>query len=344
MGRKFWMHRISHEGDVKQVLLNYENILVTGWGRISTDNFLSQIKGKNRTDFSNIYKQEFGFLTRNRYCLYMFLNEFKKGDYVVVPGLKDFSVYEIVGEEPISKEHLWEHVNSSDAKNSITYSNGKYYDKCGKELELGSFWQVKPISLNIERSSFASNNLQRRLKFQMTNISLSDLASDVETAIKAKGTGKVINLKDEIEDGTADIILNKLLSRINDSGFEKVVKWYLERLGATSASIPAKRNLSTSQGDADVIALFDELRIALFVQVKQYNNQVDKDALEQIVRAYESYKDEYTAYTPVLWVVTTCRSFSQDAQDYAIENNVRCIDGDEFARMILEIGINNLNI
>ena len=340
MERKYWMHRISLDRDIKQGLLDHDHLLATGWGNIASDSFLYQIKGKNRADFCALYESVFGNLTRNRYCLFMFLNEFKKGDYVIVPGIKDFSVYEIDGEEPISKEHICDYTNNIN----IAFVNDKCCNKSGKELDLGFFWIVKPILLNIERNGFASNKLQRRLKFQMTNIGLTDLSADIEEAIKAKANGKTINLKDEIENETSSIILNKLLSRINDSGFEKVVKWYLNRLGATSTFIPAKRNLSTRQGDADVIALFDELRVALFVQVKQYDNQVEKSALEQVVHAYESYREEYVAYTPILWIVTTCKSFSQEAQDYANENNVRCIDGDEFARMILEIGINDLNI
>lgn len=344
MEKNYWMHRISHEGEIKQLILNNDNLLVTGWSIISTDYFLQQTKDLSRVGFSKIYEKEFGQLTRNRFCLYMFLNEFKEGDYVVVPGAGNFSVYEIVGHSPISKEHIWEQVNSKEVKNALQYCNGKYYNQSGKELDLGFCWQVKPIKRDIERNGFTSNNLRRRLKFQMTNINLTDLAYDIENAIKAKTTGNVVKIKDEIENGTSDTILEILRSKINDSDFEKVVKWYLERLGATSAHIPAKKNLSTSQGDADVIALFDELRIAVFVQVKQYDHIVGKKALDQIVRAYETYKDKYPAYTPILWVVTTCNSFSQDAEDCAIEKNVRCINGDEFARMILEIGINDLYI
>jgi len=152
----------------------------------------------------------------------MFLNEFKEGDFVVVPGNRDFSVYTIVGKAPISKEHIWEYTKSPEAKEVLKYIDGRYYNKDGKECELGSFWLVKPYQLNIERSSFASNNLQRRLKFQMTNIDLTDLATDIEEAIKAKKSGEKINLKDEIEDGASSIILDKLLSKINSSAFEKV--------------------------------------------------------------------------------------------------------------------------
>lgn len=342
--RRYWMHRISYEGDIKQILLKYDNILVTGWGKVSNDTFLAKVFGKNRDDYSSIYSKDFGGLTRNRFCLYMFLNEFHKGDYVIVPGIKDFSVYEIVGEKPQSKEHIKEFIKTQSSQSFIRYCGNCYYNQKGEELELGFFWEVKPVVVNVPRDGFADNNLQRRLKFQMTNIEMTDLADEIEKAIKSFQSGKTTNLKGELADGTRNVIVDKLCNKINDAGFERVVKWYLERLGATSVFIPAKKNLNHAQGDADVIALFDELRVAIFVQVKQYNDQVDKNALEQIVRAYDSYKDQFPDRTPILWVVTTCNFFSQEAQDYANENSVRCIGGEEFADMILDVGIKNLSV
>lgn len=338
------MHRISHEGSVKQVLLENDNLLVTGWGKVSNDSFLSKVVGKNREEFSSIYQTDFGILTRNRFCLYLFLNEFRKGDYVLVPGSRDFSVYEIISDSPKSKEHIKDYIKSIQSQNIISHNGNQYYDQSGKELELGFFWVVKPIVKNILRDGYADNNLQRRLKFQMTNIEMTDLADEIEKAIKSFQSGKTTNLKGELADGTRNVIVDKLCNKINDAGFERVVKWYLERLGATSVFIPAKKNLNHAQGDADVIALFDELRVAIFVQVKQYNDQVDKNALEQIVRAYDSYKDQFPDRTPILWVVTTCNFFSQEAQDYANENSVRCIGGEEFADMILDVGIKNLSV
>lgn len=344
ISRRYWMHRISYEGDVKQVLLDKQHILVTGWGKVSNDSFLSKVLGKNREEYSFIYQIDFGVLTRNRFCLYMFLNEFHKGDYVIVPGVKDFSVYEIVGDKPHSKEHIKDFIKGQVSQSVVTYSGNNYFNQNGEVLELGFFWEVKPVVINIPRDGYADNNLQRRLKFQMTNIELTDLANEIDEAIKSFKSGQTTNLKLELAEGTRGVILDKLNRKINDAGFEKVVKWYLERLGATSAFIPAKKNLSHAQGDADVIALFDELRVALYVQVKQYNNIVDKSALEQVVLAYASYKERFPDRTPILWVVTTCNSFTQCAQEFAIENNVRCISGEEFADMILEVGIKNLNV
>ena len=168
--RRYWMHRISHELNVKQVLLENDNLLLTGWGKVSNDSFLSKVIGKNREEFSSIYQTDFGILTRNRFCLYLFLNEFRKGDYVLVPGTRAFSVYEIVGDSPKSKEHIKNYIKSVQSQNIISHNGNQYYAQSGNELELGFFWEVKPVVTNILRDGYADNNLQRRLKFQMTNM------------------------------------------------------------------------------------------------------------------------------------------------------------------------------
>ena len=344
--RKYWMHRISNERHIKQILLQKDNLLITGWHKISKDTILQEIKGKKRIEFDSIYKERCEELPRNRFCLYMFINEFKKGDYVIVPDNDCFDVYEVIGDHPLSKEYISNYIKSTEGKCLFDNRNGSFY-KIGttEELDLGFFWEVKPIELNISRKKYADNNLQRRLKFQMTNIEMTDLGDEIEKAIDNKRKGKNNNIKTAIFDSTSELIVENLKKKINDSGFEKIVRWYLECLGATSAFIPPKSALSREKGDIDVVALFDELRIAVFVQVKQYDFEVNKNAIEQVFNAYNStYYNKYPDRTSLLWVVATCERFSDDAIDYANENNVRCICGNEFAQMLLNVGFKDLKI
>lgn len=343
--KRYWMHRISIEREIKQVFLDYDGLLLTGWGRLSNDIFLNKVLGKDKFDYDSAYQSDFGMLTRNRYCLFMFLNEFKKGDYVIVPGDKDFSVYEIVGERPFSKEHIVESANCAESRREFDFKTGRYFRKgTTDELELGFFWKVKPIELNIPRDGFADNTLRKRLKFQMTDIEMTDIEASIEDALKNKRNNKIIDLRSEIVTSTTSTITDKLINKINDTKLEKVVEWYLQRLGATSTLIPAKRNLTTSQGDVDVVAPFNDLRIVVLVQVKQHTQNVDKTAVEQVVNAKVYYEAQYPDYTPLLWVITTCNLFTDDAMDYAIENNVRLIGGDEFVQMILDVGLKDLNV
>lgn len=343
--KRYWMHRISIEREIKQVFLDYDGLLLTGWGRLSNDIFLNKVLGKDKFDYDSAYQSDFGMLTRNRYCLFMFLNEFKKGDYVIVPGDKDFSVYEIVGERPFSKEHIVESANCAESRREFDFKTGRYFRKgTTDELELGFFWKVKPIELNIPRDGFADNNLRKRLKFQMTDIEMTDLKDSIEDAIKNKRANNPINLRGEIVSSTTSTIIDKLIGKIDDTKLEKVVEWYLQRLGATTTYIPAKRNLSHSQGDVDVVSLFDDLRIVVLVQVKQHTIDVDESAIKQVVSAKGHYEAQYPAYTSLLWVVATCNNFTEKAVDDANENNVRLIGGEEFAQMILDVGIKDLDV
>lgn len=337
------MHRISSDRKVKNTLLEKEGLLITGWGSIASAQFLHDISGKGKEDFGQICANALGVTNRNRFCLYLFLNEFKKGDYVVVPYGNTFSIYEIVEDKPHPKADLASYVLKYP---SLVTCNGSKYVEPGmtRELDLGFFWKVKTIDTGISKHGYASNKLQKRLKYQMTNIEMTDLRDDIEEALKRKNSDSPINLKEEIVGQLTGVVIKKLTDRINDHAFEKVVKWYLEEIGADEATIPAKNKLPEKSGDADIIALFNELNIVIFVQVKQYSKIVDKKAVEQIVKAYKWYADEYKSYSPHLWVVTTCNTFDQDSLNYAAKEHVRCITGEEFARMILDVGLKNMGI
>ena len=85
----------------------------------------------------------------------------------------------------------------------------------------------------------------------------------------------------EIVDAAWQIIRQKLQSISSDNTLEKVVKYYLECLGATEVCILAKTCLSKEQGDADVVDFFEALQIKVIVQVKHYLKEVNEEADEQ---------------------------------------------------------------
>lgn len=99
-------------------------------------------------------------------------------------------------------------------------------------------------------------------------------------------------LMNEFVDTTCHFVLEKLQSISSDSAFEKVTKYYLERLGATNVMIPAKPLLSKEQGDADVIAVFEALQIKVIVQVKHYLKAVDAEAVKQILASKSFYEEK----------------------------------------------------
>lgn len=48
-------------------------------------------------------------------------------------------------------------------------------------------------------------------------------------------------------------------------------------------------------------------------------------------------------YTVIPWVISTASGFSADAITMAQENNVRLITGTEFARLLIDAGITDIN-
>ena len=64
------------------------------------------------------------------------------------------------------------------------------------------------------------------------------------------------------------------------------MKWYMEKLGA-QAEIPSKNSSEKPDGaDADVIATFDKLNVALYIQVKKHDigTLSDEEAVDQVLR------------------------------------------------------------
>jgi HJR/Mrr/RecB family endonuclease len=340
--RNYWMHRITHERNVKEAFLDKDGLLFTGWGTLSNDAFLDSVLHKEKPEYDRIYISETGYLPHNRFFLYMFLNEYGKGDYILVPGNKDFSVYEITSERPFSKEHIKEYAKNLAALN-VVENGGKYFvSDTGEELELGFFWKVKPVELNISREQYAKDSLRRRMKFQGTDNNLTPLSLDVDEAIKRHQDNSPLFLKNEIVNTIWNFVLEKLQNISSDSAFEKVTKYYLERLGATNVMIPAKTLLSKEQGDADVVAYFEALQIKVIVQVKHYMKEVNEEAVKQILAAKSFYED--STYTVIPWVVAACDTYSDDAQSLAEENGVRLITGSEFARLLLDVGFGTLDL
>jgi len=334
------MHRISFERDVKQALLDNEGLLLTGWGFVSNDSFLNSVYGKDKRTYNDIYEKAFSSLPHNRYFLYMFINEFKKGDYVLVPGNKDFSVYEITSECPYSKKHIMEKVKNAKDCNLERDTNMNYWRiSPHTELELGFFWEVRPVALNISRELYAKDVLRKRLKFFGTTGNITVLAQEIEDSIQRYKNNTPFILRNEITADVCSSVLKKLQEVAGDGSFEKVVKYYLERIGASTVVIPAKAVLSKEQGDADVVADFNELQVRIIVQVKHYLDVVDEKAVRQIISAEIEYDDGQTV---IPWVIASCDNFTDEAKKLAEENGVRLIGGTEFSSSLLDVGLGGL--
>ena len=195
---------------------------------------------------------------------------------------------------------------------------------------------MKPVALNISRADYADAALTSRMKIRQTNSDITDLSESVCRAIERRP----IDLKAEVMKEAVPKLLEKINELTNDSSLELLVGWYLKAIGANEVSTPSKNESSTEEGDADKVAYFDNIKTAIMVQVKKHY-EVTSDWAVQQIKAYNQ-NHRYGDYMTQMWVISTCDRFSEEAERKADEVGVRLINGLEFARMILDAGLEGL--
>lgn len=265
-----------------------------------------------------------------------------KGDIVVVPTWGVFSLFEIADDEVLSNESIdigfFKDWNGHYAS---WHDDGYIYNVNDKCIDLGFYRKVKPVLLNIPREGYADQGLYSRMKIRQTNADISDLAESVEYAREAFKQKKPINLKEQMLEETAPKLFSLIENFTNDTKFENLVEWYLKSLGAR-VDTPSKNESPTEDGDADKVAYFENIKTAIMVQVKKHEGTTDDWAVQQIkaFKANHNYGDYHTQ----MWVISSCQDFSARAKIEAENEGVRLINGMEFAKMILNAGLEGLNL
>lgn len=338
MERNYWLHRISGGENAWQLghdLLNDCKLLSIGWSDFSTENTLDKLLNNG---VNAVYNEAGWPLARNRWNLWRFVTQMKAGDYVVVPGWKHFSVYEIVSDNVLCNSQL---DNEYLAKKGYTIKDNKYITKEEDLIvDLGFYREVSPIRINLPRDGYALQKLASRMKIRQTNARLEEeIAKQVDEALKAEVP---FNLKDSILDVATKPILEQIKKIADCDKFEKLVEWYLTRIGANNVITPAKNESSTEEGDADKVAIFNNLKLQIQVQVKKHEGVTDDWAVKQIVRYNERNEITDDVTTVMMWVISSADDFTEAAKQNAAKNHIRLIDGTDFARMIIETGVENL--
>ena len=329
----YYLHRISYCGFYSYKLLE-EGYLTIGYSDIAQDvNFLNSFYDKNPDDtIRELIRDGWGV---GLWSLWYFL-VMKKGDYVVVPKYDGmFSIYEVLDERGESI-YLLPQNEDSPTLNSVKE----------EDIGLGFIRHVKPIVTNLSRSDYADAKLQQRMKARQTTLWIDDLGKSVEDAIKRGQSNKRIDVYDSVVKEFKPLLYKNLMDLVKPEKLEKLVKSYCEKvLKADSVFIPAK-NEQNKEGDADVVATFELLKVILYIQVKKYEGLTDDWAIEQI-SAYSSYKKQNFStgddYSILSWVIST-GEFSEDTILKARDKNVRLIDGSTFMKMLLDGGLNCLDI
>lgn len=343
----YWLHRISHHAEVSYPLLD-KNLLSIGFSDFASQEFIDAVlKGdsweKRWQTLEEKFDEAWGNRPRTRHNLWRFIEGFKKGDRIVVPSWGVFSVYELVSEKPQPISNLNTENLKDWHKHPLTMENGLL--KRGDNLiDLGFYWEVKPIAKNMSRKDFADSALTARMKIRTTNTNIFNLKESVEKAIISFEKDKPINLYSEILEKITPQVLRSLKSELNPDKFENLVKFYFERNGATDVYIPAK-NEKGKEGDADVIAIFEPLKTIIYAQVKfhKIKSETNKWAVEQI-KDYRNNKETMDDdYSKIAWVITSASGFTEESKKLAQEENIQLIDGNRFSEMLIEAGILDLN-
>lgn len=342
---KYWLHRITGGdnalGFAHPLLFNHHYLSI-GWSDFSSDAFVRQVQKDGVTAIDSAMQTEGWGLPKNRWNLWRFIVEMKKGDVVLVPTSQEFSLFEIEDDVIFSNESIDISVFKDwHGKQAVLQEDGYYYNENGKPIDLGFYRKVKPILYNIPRMGFANQDLVSRMKIRQTNADISDLKESIDNARKAYEENKPINLKEKIVEETAPKLLALIEQLTSADHFENLVECYLKSLGART-EIPSKNAPDKGEGDADVIGYFENIKTAIMVQVKKHEGVTDEWAVQQI-KAYMT-NHTYDDYHTQMWVISTCEHYSQKAMNKAEEAGVRLISGIEFASMILNAGLEGLNL
>jgi restriction endonuclease Mrr len=169
-----------------------------------------------------------------------------------------------------------------------------------------------------------------------------DLVVSIEQSIANFQENRPIHLHSIIVEKTINIILDTIKTELNPDKFEKLVMTYFKTIGANEVTIPAK-NERGKEGDADIVAVFENLKLIIYIQAKFHKDKDNEWAINQILDYKTNRESIDDGYNKIAWVITSADTFNDEAKKIAAENEIQLIDGIEFSKMLLNAGINLLN-
>jgi hypothetical protein len=325
---------------VSYPLLFDEGFLSIGWRDVAKE-FPNIRENENSGDYDFrkkcVDKCYGGYYIRSITSLKNFIH-FKKNDLIVVPtGNKDFAVCEVLEDKTYIPSEMEQGIIAK-------------YDLGSSNVDLGFFKKVKILYKGISRYKFADKALTARMKIRQTNSDINSIAKSVDEAIECFKANKPISLYGDLSKEFSEKTLEDILNKLTPEKFEKLVESYFECVGASVVVNPEK-NLKNKSGDVDILATFEALRLIICVQAKYHERNTDRWAVDQIRDYYEGLKKEGLnkediddGYSRILWVISACDDFSQEAKDEAEKHKIHLINGIEFARMLLDVGLKAFEI
>lgn len=246
---------------------------------------------------------------------------------------------EIVDDRPLLIHETYSDDLTTWGKHKVS-SDGTYLtSEDGKRYDLGFARKVKVLYKKVSRAKFADAKLTSRMKIRRTNSSINDLKKSIEKSIANYMENKPIHLHSILVEKTASLVLDSIKNELNPDKFERLVKTYFKTVGANEVSIPAK-NERDKEGDADIVAVFENIKLIIYIQAKFQKGKINEWGTNQILD-YKTNKESIDdGYNKIAWVITSADSFNDAAQKIATENEIQLIDGLEFSKMLLNEGFN----
>ncbi len=351
----YYFHRISHESEMSYSLfkngIDGDKYLSLGWSAfLDTDILKCARKNDNYQSFEECYDRVRKEKNRSRWNIWYFA-QFKKDDIVVVPLFDGkFAICKVLEEAKSIKELKNCPLKGMWNKKEIKWQdNGFYCD--GEYIDLGFIVKVEVSYDDVSRNDYANSALTSRLKSRQTNGRIDDIKASVNEAIKHIKEKKPINFYKNSIDDLAKILLDRMREDLNSDKFELLVKKYMEKLGATVDIPPKNERGKKEYADADVKAYFNNIGVTILIQAKFHKDVTDNWAVEQIAKYKKQLEskdyeldDGVTGYTYLKWVISTCDDYTGQAKTQAEEFNVKLINGKEFAKMLLEQGLQNIDL
>lgn len=341
-----WLHRISHEWDVSSRLLK-EGYLSIGWSSLACCGIEKTVYPGADPGLFQAGIEAAGLpFSRPMWGLWRFCL-FRPGDTVLVPEMYGcFSLYEVTGTPasilnlPLRPERL-----SGEGSQIVCGEQGLLCrGQTGAVVDLGFIVPAKPLRRGLSRAEYATRNLASRMKLRQTNADISDLAEEIRAVLRVEAP---LDFYTSVMEELAQKLLDGIRRQLTPDKFELLIQWYFEKLGASRVYRPGKNRKDKGEGaDADVIAEFDSLKLLFYVQAKLHDGMTSQWAVEQILRYRELHEMDGTQageYIVIAWVLSAADGFSEQAVLLARENRVRLIAGREFARMLLDAGITDIN-
>jgi restriction endonuclease Mrr len=336
----YWLHRISHLAELSYPLLD-KGFLTIGFSDFTQKEFIDKVIEDDWSYFNGQFQEMWGKVPRTRHNLWRFL-KFKKEDIVIVPSWGTFFVCEIIDEKPLLINETYSDDLKTWGDKKVTTDGTYLISENGKAYDLGFARKVKIHHKNISRAKFADAKLTSRMKIRQTNGSINDLKKSVEKSIANYIENRPIHLHSIIVEKTANLVLDAIKTELNPDKFEKLVRTYFKTIGANEVSIPAK-NERDKEGDADIVAVFENIKLIIYIQAKFHKGKINEWGTNQILD-YKTNKESIDdGYNKIAWVITSADSFNAEAEKIATENEIQLIDGLEFSKMLLNAGINLLN-